>query len=305
MTAVPQDSVAIKHERTERFFNGVIVVVPLILLLWAAHRAWGGLLHWQDILVFVIMYLITGIGVTVGYHRLLTHRSFKTTRRMRGLLAVLGSAAVEGPVIEWSRPTASTTGSPTSPATRTARTSATAAAGAARSWASATRMSAGRSAAAIGRARSATQRISGRPGRAVRQLDVPDLGRSPAGAVAFGLGVALTGMPARRPDGAAVGRRRADLPAASRDVLHQLAVPLLRPPALRDRRRVAQPRMAGAAVARRGVAQQPPRVPDLGRPRHARWEFDPSALFISGLERIGLAWDVVRITPERRAAKLA
>ena len=48
MTAVPQVSVAIKHERTERFFNGVIVVVPLILLLWAAHRAWGGLLHWQD-----------------------------------------------------------------------------------------------------------------------------------------------------------------------------------------------------------------------------------------------------------------
>jgi stearoyl-CoA desaturase (delta-9 desaturase) len=36
-----------------------------------------------------------------------------------------------------------------------------------------------------------------------------------------------------------------------------------------------------------------------------RWEFDPSALFITGLERVGLAWDVVRIAPERRATKLA
>ena len=53
------------------------------------------------------------------------------------------------------------------------------------------------------------------------------------------------------------------------DLQHQLAVPLLRPPALRHRRRVAQPRVAGAAHVRRGVAQQPPRVPDLGRARAA------------------------------------
>ena len=42
-----------------------------------------------------------GLGITVGYHRLFTHRSFKTTRAVRPLLAVLGSMAVEGPVIEW------------------------------------------------------------------------------------------------------------------------------------------------------------------------------------------------------------
>ena len=57
------------------------------------------------------------------------------------------------------------------------------------------------------------------------------------------------------------------LVAAPRDLLDQLAVPLLRPPQVRDRRRVAQPRLAGAAVVRRGVAQRPPRLPDLGAPR--------------------------------------
>jgi stearoyl-CoA desaturase (delta-9 desaturase) len=43
----------------------------------------------------------TGLGVTVGFHRLFTHRAFKTNRWMRGGLAILGSAAIEGPVISW------------------------------------------------------------------------------------------------------------------------------------------------------------------------------------------------------------
>src|SRR5439155_1392954 len=54
-----------------------------------------------------------------------------------------------------------------------------------------------------------------------------------------------------------------------RHLQHQLVVPLLRAPALRHRRRVAQPRLARAALAGRGVAQQPPRVPDLRRARPA------------------------------------
>ena len=51
--------------------------------------------------MLAITYTLTGLGITVGYHRLFTHRSFKTTRTVRALLAVLGSMAVEGPVIEW------------------------------------------------------------------------------------------------------------------------------------------------------------------------------------------------------------
>ena len=51
--------------------------------------------------MFVIMYVATGLGVTVGFHRHLTHRSFKTSKPVRGLLAILGSVAIEGPVISW------------------------------------------------------------------------------------------------------------------------------------------------------------------------------------------------------------
>ena len=52
-------------------------------------------------MVFAIMYVATGLGVTVGFHRHFTHRSFKTSRPLRAILAVLGSAAIEGPIVSW------------------------------------------------------------------------------------------------------------------------------------------------------------------------------------------------------------
>src|SRR5262249_55749164 len=74
---------------------------PLCLLGLAAWRAWGGALRWSDLLVLAILYALTGLGVTVGFHRLFTHRSFKTGRALRFTLGALGSAAIEGPLIEW------------------------------------------------------------------------------------------------------------------------------------------------------------------------------------------------------------
>ncbi len=85
----------------DRVANLVVMVLPLGLLGWAAWLTWGGALRWSDLVALTITYLLTGLGITVGFHRLLTHRSFKTSPALRGVLAALGSAAVEGPVIEW------------------------------------------------------------------------------------------------------------------------------------------------------------------------------------------------------------
>jgi stearoyl-CoA desaturase (delta-9 desaturase) len=61
----------------------------------------GNLLEWRDLLILALSYMIIGSGITVGFHRLLTHRSFKCHRVTRALFAALGSAAAEGPVIDW------------------------------------------------------------------------------------------------------------------------------------------------------------------------------------------------------------
>ena len=89
------------NPRLDRFLTGIATVVPVLGLLAAGWQLWNHLLHPSDLVVLGIMYVLTGLGVTVGFHRLLTHRSFQTRPWVRGLLAVLGSAAIEGPVISW------------------------------------------------------------------------------------------------------------------------------------------------------------------------------------------------------------
>jgi stearoyl-CoA desaturase (delta-9 desaturase) len=88
-------------ESLDRAITGVITFVPPLLLVLAGWQMWNHELRWRDIAIFLILYIPTGLGVTVGFHRLFTHRSFKTSPALRGVLAVLGTMAVEGPVISW------------------------------------------------------------------------------------------------------------------------------------------------------------------------------------------------------------
>jgi stearoyl-CoA desaturase (Delta-9 desaturase) len=88
-------------ENLDRAITGMITVVPPALLVLAGWQMWNHELRWRDVAIFLIMYIPIGLGVTVGFHRLLTHRAFKTSPLLRGVLAVLGTMAIEGPVISW------------------------------------------------------------------------------------------------------------------------------------------------------------------------------------------------------------
>jgi stearoyl-CoA desaturase (delta-9 desaturase) len=100
--SVTRDDVQpVANETLDRALTGAITVLPLLALGVVGWQVWGGLLHWHDVVVFLIMYGLTGLGITVGFHRMLTHRGFETSPALRGILAALGSAAVEGPVISW------------------------------------------------------------------------------------------------------------------------------------------------------------------------------------------------------------
>ena len=86
----------------DRVASAVVTAAPPILVLLGMWLGWShGLLAWQDLLVLAIFYMVIGSGITVGFHRLLTHRSFKCSRLLRAGFAALGSAAAEGPVIDW------------------------------------------------------------------------------------------------------------------------------------------------------------------------------------------------------------
>ncbi|HSU07776.1 MAG TPA: acyl-CoA desaturase [Pseudonocardia sp.] len=79
----------------------VFVVVPFLALLGALPFAWGWGLTVVDGALAAAFYLVTLTGITVGYHRHFTPRSFKATRPVRITLAALGSMALQGPVISW------------------------------------------------------------------------------------------------------------------------------------------------------------------------------------------------------------
>ena len=85
----------------ERYVNLVGVVVPFAAMIAAIALFWNELVSATDLAILGVMYVITAAGVTLGYHRLLTHRAFATHGWVRYSLAVLGSMAVQGSVIDW------------------------------------------------------------------------------------------------------------------------------------------------------------------------------------------------------------
>ncbi len=92
-----EDSIAIEHEGVDRLANLIVTIVPLVLLGFAVFLAWGNTLHWQDIAVLAISYVLTVAGITVGYHRLFTHRSFKTSAPSRDRRPLSSPCSAEAP----------------------------------------------------------------------------------------------------------------------------------------------------------------------------------------------------------------
>jgi stearoyl-CoA desaturase (delta-9 desaturase) len=302
--AGPDDIQPVSHETLDRTLTGLVTLLPFVALGVAAWQVWNSLLHWHDLVVFAIVYLLTGFGVTVGFHRLLTHRSFETSRTVRGILAALGSAAIEGPVISWvadhrkHHAFADDQGDPHSPHVDhgiglrgTLRGLFHAHLG----W------------LFIHTQRGSRLRYAGDLVRdpVIRFVDRTFLLWVLAGlAVPFGLGVALggtlgAGLTALLWGGGVrilllhhvtysinslchvFGRRRFETPDRSTN-LAWLALPTF-----------------GEAWHNNHHAFPTSAIHGLGR-----WQIDPSALVITALERLGLAWNVVRISPERQAARL-
>ena len=87
--------------RTERIANLAGVVVPFAGLLAAILLLWNQWVDATDLAILGLMYLVTAVGVTVGFHRLLTHRSFRTHPWLERTFAVAGSLSVQGSVLDW------------------------------------------------------------------------------------------------------------------------------------------------------------------------------------------------------------
>jgi stearoyl-CoA desaturase (delta-9 desaturase) len=295
----------VANERLDRIVTGAVTLVPILALGLVAWQLWHKLLGWSDLIVFAVMYVSTGLGVTVGFHRLFTHRSFKTTNTVRAVLAVLGSAAIEGPVISWvadhrkHHVFSDKPGDPHSPHVD----HGVGVRGALR----------GLLHAHVGWLFIHTQ-------RGLKTRYAPDLLAdrvvcfvnrtfllwAVAGLAApFLLGWAIGGTVAEGLTGLLWGG------AIRMLVLHHATYSINSLCHFFGRRNFKTDdesrNLRWLSIFTFGEAYHNNHhaFPTSARHGLSRWSWDPSAWVIWGLEKTGLAWDVVRISPERQAAKLA
>lgn len=96
----------VTHEEREmstarKTANIVAVTVPFAGFLASVFLLWGSYVTWRDLVILGVGYVLTCLGISVGYHRLLTHRAFETSKPLRYGIVTLGAMAVEGPPIRW------------------------------------------------------------------------------------------------------------------------------------------------------------------------------------------------------------
>lgn len=290
-------------EGLDRAITGVITAVPPLLLVLAAWQVWNRELHWRDIAIFAIMYVPTGLGVTIGFHRLFTHRSFKTSPLLRGILAVAGTMAVEGPIISWvadhrkHHAYSDRFGDPHSPHVD---------------------HGVGLRGALRGLLHAHVGWLFDHQQRGARERFAPDLLADPVVslvdktfllwsllgfAIPFGLGVWMGGTVDAGLEGMLWGG------AVRMLVLHHVTYSINSLCHFFGRRRFTTddhsrnlrwlaPLSLGEAWHNNHHAFPTSAFHGIGR-----GELDVSGLIIAGLERVGLVWDVQRIAPERLAAK--
>jgi len=293
----------VAHETLDRFITGLVTVVPIVLLGLAGWQLWNDALRWSDLIIFGIVYVLTGLGITVGFHRLFTHRSFSTSPALRGLFGALGSAAIEGPVISWvadhrkHHACSDREGDPHSPHVDHG--------GGLRGALK------GLFHAHVGWLFIHTQRGS-------KERFAADLLRDPVVrfidrtffvwavlglALPFGLGVAIGGTLGAGLTGLLWGG------AVRVFVLHHVTYSINSLCHMFGRQHFATKdesrNLAWLSLASLGEAwhNNHHAFPSSAVHGLRRWQPDPSALVIWSLEKLGLVWDVVRIPPERQLAK--
>src|SRR5215208_2731635 len=291
--------------RTTKLANLGAVVLPFLATLTAIVLFWNSIVSVTDLAILAVMYLLTATGITVGYHRLLTHRSFRTHKPTEYLFATLGSMAVQGSVIAWvadhrkHHAHTDVEGDPHSPHVGHGD---------------------GMSGVLRGLWHAHTGWLLSEHGRADWKRYAPDLyedrgmrliNRRFVSLVFLGLaipaalGYLLTGTLVGAATGLLwgglvriffvhhvtwsvnsvchfLGSRRFEVKDQSTNVFW-LALPSLGESWHHNHH--AFPRSAEHGLR--------------------RWELDPSAVIIRAMERLGLAWNVIRIAPERQAAKTA
>ena len=79
----------------------LVLIGPPLTAVFVTVRAIGEPVPWLNLVLLTVFYFVVAHGVTIGFHRLFTHRSFEARRPLKVVLAVLGSMSFQGSIIGW------------------------------------------------------------------------------------------------------------------------------------------------------------------------------------------------------------
>jgi stearoyl-CoA desaturase (delta-9 desaturase) len=102
-TTVTKFGRTLRPQHAQRLAAGIDwPVATWLIVIHAGALAAPWTFSWQGLVLMLVLHWVTGgLGICLGYHRLFTHSSFQTSSPMRGVLAIIGGLAGEGPVVDW------------------------------------------------------------------------------------------------------------------------------------------------------------------------------------------------------------
>ena len=254
--------------RVSRVVMVVAVIVPLVGAAIAMAMLWGSAFRWIDVVLLVGLYVLCAFGTTIGFHRYFTHKGFEARAPVKVTLGILGCMTMQGPIIQWvtdhrkHHALSDQPGDPHSPHVG----HGDGLGGAVRGFVHA---HVGWMFSNLGMEQG---RVYGKDlyeDRVIVWLDrLYLLWVALSLGIPFLIGYLVGGGSGRaRARGDGVGRALPDLPLPARDLLGELDLPHVRAPGVPHARRGPEQLARRAARVRRGLAQQPPRVPGLCTPR--------------------------------------
>lgn len=89
------------HSKLEKNVALATIIIPFISIIFAIYLYWGLWVNIYDICICLLMYFLTMLGITLGYHRFFTHKSFKCTTPIKYFLGIFGCMAAQGPIYFW------------------------------------------------------------------------------------------------------------------------------------------------------------------------------------------------------------
>lgn len=101
MTSDTQALDVVQHRNYERWVTLAVVVLPFAATIYAVWRLWAVAVYWPDLVLFFVFCLLSGLGITIGYHRMITHSGFEAKPWVRAAFLMMGAIAFEHGPVRW------------------------------------------------------------------------------------------------------------------------------------------------------------------------------------------------------------